>query len=57
MRSALQGVIVAQGGIFARQQALSHGFSPREFNMRTRPGGSWIRVRYGVYTPRDLRAA
>jgi hypothetical protein len=42
-----------QRGIFARWQAIGCGITPREFDRLARPGGPWIKVRYGVYTTRE----
>lgn len=56
MRNGLLGLMLSQGGIFLRRQALAHGYTPAEFDAMTRPGGSWVRIRYGVYTTRDVWA-
>ncbi len=39
----------SQHGLFLRRQALSTGYTDREFDAMTSPGGPWVRVRYGVY--------
>lgn len=54
MRPGLEGIIAAQHGIFARWQAIGCGITPREFDRLARKGGALIKVRYGVYTSRDL---
>lgn len=54
MRPGLEGIIAFQHGIFARWQAIGCGITPREFDRLARKGGAWIRVRYGVYTTREL---
>ncbi|MDQ3095333.1 MAG: hypothetical protein M3Q82_05160 [Actinomycetota bacterium] len=54
MRSGLRAVAASQHGLFLRRQALSAGCTSREFDALTRPGGSWVRVRYGVYFENDL---
>lgn len=54
MRNGLLGVTRSQGGIFLRSQALASGYTSGEFDAMTRPGRSWVRIRYGVYTTRDL---
>lgn len=53
MRPTLQAVAVEQGGLFARHEALSNGYTRKEFDRMTRgPGSPWVRVRYGIYTDR-----
>lgn len=54
MRNGLPGLLSSQGGVFCRRQALSSGYTAREFDALTRPSGPFVRVRYGVYTARDL---
>lgn len=56
MRNGLPRLMLSQGGIFLRRQALASGYTPTEFDAMTRPGGSWVRIRYGVYTTRDMLA-
>jgi hypothetical protein len=53
MRPELNGLMASQGGLFARHQAMSAGYSRREFEWMTRRGGPWIRVRYGIYAVRE----
>jgi hypothetical protein len=54
MRPLLLGIASGQGGLFARHQALSSGYTRREFeHMTRRRGGPWLRVRYGIYTERE----
>jgi hypothetical protein len=53
VRPRLAAITSRQGGIFKREQALSSSYSEREFRAMTRPGGPWIRIRYGVYTERE----
>jgi hypothetical protein len=53
MRPGLDGIIAEQHGIFARWQAIGCGVTPREFERLTRPGGPWVKIRYGVYTTRE----
>jgi predicted transcriptional regulator of viral defense system len=54
MRPGLEGITASQHGIFARWQAIGCGITPREFDRLSRRGGPWIRVRYGVYTTREI---
>lgn len=54
MRHGLTALMASQGGVIARHQALSGGYTAREFNALTRAGGRFVRVRYGVYTAADL---
>ncbi len=54
MRPGLDGIIASQRGIFARWQAIGCGITPREFDRLARKGGPWIKVRYGVYTSREI---
>jgi len=49
MRSGLPATVASQHGLFLRRQALHAGYTSREFDALTRPGGPWVRVRYGVY--------
>jgi hypothetical protein len=54
MRGSLKGIAESQGGIFARHQALAAGYTTKEFEWLTRSkSGPWVKVRYGIYTPRD----
>lgn len=53
MRPPLLAVSATQDGIFLRRQALQ-SYTEREFVSLTRPGGAWVRVRYGAYTERFL---
>lgn len=53
MRSGLRAVAASQHGLFLRRQALAAGYTSREFDALRRPGGSWVRVRYGVYSDAD----
>ena len=54
MRPALEHLAAQQAGLFARHQALSSGYTPKEFDRMTyRGGGPWVRVRYGIYTVRE----
>lgn len=58
MRPALASILSRQGGLFTRGQALSAGYTVREFAALTkRRTGSWVRIRYGVYTTREHWAA
>jgi hypothetical protein len=53
MRPSLTAVVNRQQGIFARHQAISAGYTAREFDQLTRGTSSpWVRVRYGVYAER-----
>jgi hypothetical protein len=54
MRPGLDGIIADQHGIIARWQAIGCGVTPREFDRLTRPGAPWVKVRYGVYTTREV---
>lgn len=54
MRNGLLGLMSSQGGIFLRRQALASGYTSGEFDALTRPGGSWVRIRYGVYSAREV---
>ncbi len=54
MRAYVEGLLTSQGGVFARGQAMSMGFTHKEFVAMTRRGGPWLRVRYGVYTTRSI---
>lgn len=53
MRSGLRAVAANQHGLFLRRQALAACYTSREFDAMTRPGGPWVRVRYGVYVERQ----
>jgi hypothetical protein len=53
MRPTLAATAESQNGIFVRHQALTAGYTRREFDRMTRGATSpWVRVRYGVYAVR-----
>lgn len=52
MLPALVAQAGQQGGVFTRRQAIDAGYSPSEIRSRTRPRGSWMVVRRGVYVER-----
>lgn len=49
MRDSLRAAARRQAGLFTRRQALVAGYTRREIDAATRPGGPWITVRNGVY--------
>lgn len=54
MGPSLDAIIHDQHGIFARWQAIGCAVAPREFDRLARRGGPWLRVRYGIYTTRQI---
>lgn len=54
MRTELAALAAAQGGVFARAQAMDAGYRGPELRALTGVGGGWIVVRRGVYAKREL---
>lgn len=54
MRATLEVVSSRQSGLFSRMQALRAGYTRREIDAATRPGGPWVVVRTGTYCERAL---
>lgn len=54
MRNGLPALTTSQGGVFSRRQALAIGCTAREFDALSGRAGPFVRVRYGVYTSREL---
>jgi hypothetical protein len=54
MTHRLTALIARQRGAFTRAQAIKSGLTERECRSLIGPRGPWIRVRYGVYTTREL---
>lgn len=54
MRDSLRAAAGRQAGLVTRHQALAAGYTRREVDAATRPGGPWITVRTGVYCERLL---
>jgi hypothetical protein len=54
MRPQLAAIAAQQFGIFKREQALSNGYSEKEFRVMRARGGPWVRIRYAMYIERDI---
>jgi hypothetical protein len=54
MRATLEVASNRQSGLFSRLQALHAGYTRREIDAATRPGGPWVVVRAGIYCERVL---
>jgi hypothetical protein len=53
MTPRIEGIMTAQHGLITRRQALAVGLAPEAIDRATRRG-SWVIVRRGVYTTREL---